>query len=143
MKVVDLKNVCNKWNIHHGKYQVNTLKHLGRNKIDYVEKILQRVETIHHKATIIGKMEKFIDNTWYDHPAPLHEDYFNYFNFIDIGDRYYYAVNECHPNYFWKSKMLQAMMRLGTINVWTYYSQEEYLIWLDFRMKLAEELVKY
>ena len=82
-----------------------------------MKKILKRVEPIYYKATLVGKMTEIIENTWYESLAPLHHVYFSFFNLIDIGDGYFYACDESHPNHFWKSKMLQSIMWLGVINM--------------------------
>jgi len=138
LKLPELREISKEWNIGHGKMLTNL--QLGRNKSNYLEKIWKRVETMHTKRTILGRTTEFIKSRWYESKAPLHDTYFNYFNIVDICDGYYYACNEQHPNYQWKSKMLQAIMRLGVINVWGYYIQTEYMLWLPFRQKLADIL---
>ena len=38
---------------------------LGQNKADYINKILKRVETVNQKATVVEKINEFIENHWY------------------------------------------------------------------------------
>ena len=101
------------------------------------------METIYFKNTILNHAKKFISTTWYNAPTTLHSTYFEYFNLVDIGDGYYYSANDNHPNQSWKNKMLQAIMRIGTMNAWSYYIQTEYKPWIDFRTNLTSQLVKY
>ena len=104
---------------------------------------MKRVETVNQKATVVGKINEFIESHWYKEPAPLHNFYFEKFNAVDIGDGYFYACDEKHPNHFWKSKMFMSIMRLGVLNVWILYSECEYMQWMDFRENLANFLSEY
>ena len=76
-------------------------------------------------------------------PAPLHNIYREYFNLVDLADRYWYSVQETHPNICWKSKLLLGNMRFGILNAWVLSVGVNYEEWKEFRANLARVLISY
>lgn len=115
---------------------------LGSTKASYVEHILKRVATIHKNASEMNQLLKSVETKWSDDPAILHDVYRRHFNLLDLADKYWYQVQETHPNHNWKSKILFSILRFAVINSWVFYSQHQYEKWIEFRENLGKTLIQ-
>ena len=132
MTIVQLREICKKYNIKTGK-----------KKEDYVRLIIARSTSLNtHLESILTAM-KTIKEVALPDPAPLHDFYKAHFNFIDISDRRWYAVQEHHGNHNWRSKMLQFMLRYVVLNAWTHAIKIEYMHWKDWHGELGTALALY
>ena len=104
---------------------------------------MKRVETKHGDINKFKKMNEFLKSTFYEDPAPLHDNYKSYFNLVDLLDRYWYKVQETHANHHWKGKSLLGVLRLVIINCWVLSILEDFEKWPEYRLNLAKALVKY
>lgn len=145
MKIEDLKKICGKYNIRHGKKFFNFIYSIiiGKKKIEYVANILARVNSIHGSIAEIDGILKSIECQEYTDPAPAHNIYREQFNLVDLLDGYWYSVWEHHGNHHWKSKMLYSIMCYFTVNVWVISIPENFFYFKDFRAKLAKDLVQF
>jgi len=114
----------------------------AKKKADYVDKILRRIEIVHQDQTLLQKVQQYVESCYLQDPAPLHKFYREWFNLVDLTDRYWYDVQEAHQNTRWKSKMLFGIMRMFVINSWTLSVFDTYTPWLDFQNHLAKELIE-
>jgi hypothetical protein len=115
---------------------------LGKKKSDYVAKIMSRVKTVHSSNSMIETSMKIIKSTGFIDPAPIHQFYHNWFNLVDIADKYWYQVADYHGNRKWKSKMLYSIMCHFTLNVWCLSISKHPMLWKDFRKTLSTELIE-
>jgi len=132
MTNIELKEICTKYNISHGK-----------NKAALVNNILMRSNTMNEKEEEYISLQKEIKNTWLLNPAPLHDFYCSQFNLIDLIDKRWNSVEEHHPNHAWKSKMITTILRFAVINCWTYSTKYKFTKWKAWRKELAKELMNY
>jgi hypothetical protein len=82
--------------------------------------------------------KKFVED-----PAPIHLFYQSHFNYVDLVDRSWNAVEEHHPNHDWKCKMVLTILRFGMINCWTCAIQKKFTLWKIWREKLAKNLADF
>ena len=132
MTIVELKAICTKWNIKSGKKKANT-----------IQLIRSRSVNMNTNLDTMKQMANRLHSYAIPDPAPIHDFYKAYFNFIDINDRRWYAVNEHHGNQVWRSKFLQCILRYAVLNVWAHASKREYQLWKDFHADLAVDLATY
>ena len=88
-------------------------------------------------------LKDYIKSKYFKDPAPLHDFYREWFNLIDLINRYWYEVSDKHKNGKWKSKMLFSILRFFLINVWVFSSKEKFNFWKNFREELAKEMIKF
>jgi hypothetical protein len=88
-------------------------------------------------------MDNLIDTYWIPDPAPLHQFYRAHFNIVDLIDRYWYKVADCHHNIRWKSKLMFGIMRLGMVNCWALWLSVQYEQWRQFRLNTAMDLLGF
>jgi hypothetical protein len=108
----------------------------------FIDNILARIEVAHSKKAEVIRVQKNINQQGFSGVTPIHKTYRDYFNLIDLLDKRWYSVQEHHGNYSWKSKMLFAIMRFFTINVWTLSLSEQYCSYKIFRKNLARSLIE-
>ena len=108
---------CQQYNIKHGKFNIYYFDICqGKRKVDYVESISKHVKTIHSNQSALKQLMIDIDKTYNDDPAPLHTFYREWFNLVDITNKYWYKVWERHANQKWKSEFLFTIMKYFIIN---------------------------
>ena len=56
--------------------------------------------------------------------SQIHQTYVTRFNAVDIGDRWYAEADDHHRVYDWHTKMFMAIVKLGIVNTWIYFSQK-------------------
>jgi len=88
MMVQNLKKLCIQWNIKGGK-----------NKATYVENISQRSQTIHEKSSSVDKVYCSITSSAPPDPAPAHQVYQKWFNFVDKANK------KCSGGAPWTSRL--------------------------------------
>ena len=49
---------------------------------------------MHKDQTTLQKVVKYAKSTYFPHSAPLHQFYKNWFNLVDLADRYYYKEQQ-------------------------------------------------
>ena len=101
LTVEQLKMICTKYNINR----------LPKLKVDIVNKIANVSQLLNAEVSAVDKVLKDIQSKWQADPAPIHNFYKAHFNMDDLNDRKWYAVEECHLNHNWKSKMIIAILR--------------------------------
>jgi len=74
--------------------------------------------------------------------TPLHEFYWDYFNLIDLVDRYWYKVEEHHHHKQWQTEMILAILHKAVINSWVYGNKSKFETWMSWYNTLAEQLLK-
>jgi len=89
-----------------------------------VDNIKECSKTVHEK----GKNSFSTDNL--ADPAPLHEFYRDYFNLVDLVDKW------------WQTKMILAILCNAVINSWVYGNKSKFETWISWRNTLAEQLLK-
>jgi len=125
-----LTDICLKFNIRKGK-----------TKDDYVKNILNRVQTTYAHTEAVDQVERYVKSEFFEGTSLIHETYVTRFNAVDMGDRWYSAVDEHHKCYDWHTKMLLAIMKLGMVNVWVYHCKVKYSNFVDFRKELAKQML--
>ena len=98
---------------------------------------------MHKNYTEVQKVSKYIEKVQFPDPSPLHNFYKSNFNFIDIADKYWYKVNDCHDNWKWRSKMLFAIMRMAVLNSWSLFCSVEFQKWKQYHKELVLELIQF
>ena len=131
MKVEELKEICKMYKIRRGK-----------RKNDYVEIILHRAKNQNRDFSVQNKVNHYFKNSQQTDQPEIHNFYKNNFNLIDINDKAWYSVEECHPNHHWECKMLISIMRDVMLNCWTLFCQTKYMKFKAFRADLIKDLLK-
>lgn len=126
-----------------GKYLDYNSIHIGTKKEHRITNILKRVETVHKFATDVLKLKKVIQTHWLKDPALTHDFYKSHFNLVDRADRYIGRITDHHPNQRWRSKMLFAILRFATLNVWSRSTTVHFRKWHEFRSILAQSLIDF
>ena len=107
MTVVELRQICNKYNIKQGK-----------RKAELISNIVQRLETVHDHQNDVEQIITEISKPANIDPAPIHDFYRANFNLIDLVDRRWYSTEEHHAHHSWQTKLVLAMLRLAVMNAW-------------------------
>ena len=119
MKIEDLKNVYQRWNIRQGNH-----------KDQDISNIVSRSTAIHQQYNHLESLKKSIETQWNPIPAPPHFFYHSHFNLIDLLDRKWNSVEEHHhQNHHWKYKMMLAILRFALLNVWVYVTKIKFNKW--------------
>jgi hypothetical protein len=93
---------------------LSTIQHSSRKEEAAVcGQHLKRVATVHSQPVALYQFKKLIDTQNIPDPAPIHNQYRDLFNLVDLGDHYWYEVNETHANWIWKSKLLLGILRFA------------------------------
>ena len=118
--------------------------------IDFKEKKSEFVEIIGNKSEISNKekgmieaLKDHVDKNWSVDPAPIHNFYREWFNLVDMTDKYWYDVQDHHRNEKWKSRMLFSILRYFIYNVWALSTSEKFTLWKEFRAYLAKEMTQF
>ena len=90
----------------------------------------------------LEKAEHLMKSLSFADPAHLHQLYKDWFNLVDIGDGYWYDIQESHKNTCWKSKMIFSIMCFFMLNVWVLSCTTEFKLWINFQKELAAEITK-
>jgi hypothetical protein len=130
--IAEMRNICHKWNIKQGK-----------KKQQYIDNIVKRSETLHRHMSEVEQIQKAILKGSLPDPSPTHNFYRDWFNCVDMSNRRWYSVEECHAHYSWKTKMLLTILRFGIMNLWTSYLSKKFYTFLSFRTELAERMRQY
>lgn len=123
--VKELREICR-------LYAVKT----GKKKRDIIDNILQRSTTVNKQLSDVEAMVKKFEANPPSEKAPMNDFYRLWFNLVDLSDRRWYSVEECHKNYKWQSKMLYALLRYGIMNCWVMASGRHYQEFINFRDEL-------
>ena len=91
----------------------------------------------------ISSVKNYLEHQYYTNNSPPHQTYGAHFNYIDLADRDFYKVHECHPNRNWKGKMMLSIMRIVIHNSWVHSISQHGLDFLTFRKNLALELAQF
>jgi hypothetical protein len=118
-------------------------KFSGSKKQIIINNILQRCKSIHQNASQIEIIAKHIEKNAYSSVPVMHKTYTDYFNLVDLADRYWNNVEQKHQNHNWKSKMILTIIRYQVINMWVYCCHFKYEDWKDFRTNFGIFLQKY
>jgi len=116
-KNADLKAKCRKYNIVMG---------LESNKEELVAKIVSCNRTINTQWAAIHNLFKVLKRPVLKDLAPLHNFYGSHFNFDNLIDHKWYAVEECHSNHSWKSKFLLSILCFAVYDTCAYDTKVEY-----------------
>jgi len=82
-----------------------------------------------------------IDTLQHSSPAPHRKHYRKVFNAIDLRDKYYYQFAYPFPTRNWQTTMAFALINVGLLNSWVLLSEVNQLQLLEFRVKLAKQLL--
>ena len=99
--------------------------------------------TVHTDKGKTKQVADYLKSEWNKDPAQIHNLYKEWFNLVDITNKYWYDVQETHKNQKWKNKFLFAILRFYIYNVWAIYSNYEFMYWKDFRASLASKMTQY
>lgn len=99
------------------KYNITRIPRL---QADKVAKLVEVSEMRNQCLSEVERMELDLQEKWNSGPAPAHDFYKAHFNFDDLVNRKWYAVEETHPNLSWKSKMILALMCFMVYDVWVH-----------------------
>lgn len=142
----DWKYLWKRQQIYQRSYQELESKRInirtGRTKVDTIQNILRRSNSLHQNADEVEKLIKSVETHWNSNSSPVHEFYREWFNLVDLSDRRWYSVEEHHSIHHWETKMLFAILRNATINSWVHSITEEYSKWREWRQMAYRNLMK-
>lgn len=130
MTVEELRGICKTYNIRQGK-----------KKEGFVNNIATRSETFHQHVHQVDRLQQSLKTDFLADPAPLHDFYKDHFNLVDLADRRWYSVEECHQHHKWQTKVIISMLRTAVMNSWVYASKIKYAMWLSWREQLFQQLL--
>jgi len=128
--LAELKAICKTHNIRSGS-----------RKEDVINSILARVEVVHRKFSEVEKMHHTLTEHWFKGDGPLHITYKENFNWVDLVDRAWNAVEEHHLYQHWTAKYLRFLMRFAVYNAMVHSQQNHGQNWLQFRETLAKQII--
>jgi hypothetical protein len=100
------------------------------------------VSSIYENRGAVESIKNYLKTNQFADPAPLHNFYKEWFNLVDLTDRLWYAVEENHGNWRWRSKLFFGIMKYFIISVWSRFVAYEWKEWIDFRFDLADQLTQ-
>jgi len=107
-----------------------------------VDNIKERSKIVHEKGNQLETLKNSFSTDNLADPAPLHEFYQDYFNLVDLVDRYWCEVEEHHHHKQGQTKMILAILRNAVINSWVYGNKSKFETWISWQNTLAEQLLK-
>jgi hypothetical protein len=102
---------------------------------------LARVEVVHRKFSEIEEMRRTLTTHWFQGAGPLHSSYKDNFNWVDITDRAWNAVEEHHYYKNWGAKFMRFIMRFAVYNAMVHSQQNHGQTWMQFRVALAKQII--
>ena len=106
-----------------------------------MENIFRRSETLHRNAHQVDHIFRTISSTAISDPAPIHDQYKEWFNLVDLADERWYKVEETHGHQKWETKMILGILCYAVMNTWVYVTNSNYMKWEKWRKALVKELV--
>ena len=122
LKVVELKELCKKFNVKPGKRKPST-----------VQSLVRRSENLNSDMTLVRKVSKYLKETSFSGMSPGNELYRAGFNPVDLADRLHARVKSGHGIRNWKTAFLLNILRNAVINSWVFTQQTIYKDWLPYR----------
>ncbi len=80
----------------------------------------------------VESIKNYLKTNQFADSAPLYNFYKEWFNLVDLTDRLWYAVEENHGNWRWRSKLFFEIMKYFIISVWSRFVAYEWKEWIDF-----------
>jgi hypothetical protein len=130
-KLAELKEIC----------KVHIIRPSGTRKEDVIAGIMARVEIVHKKLSSVEEMSNILLKHWFKGAGPLHMAYKDNFNWVDLTDRAWNAVEEHHYYKHWSAKYLRLLMRLAVYNSMVHSQQNHGQTWLQFRTTLVSQII--
>ena len=129
MTVPKLREITKQFNIKQGKC-----------KTDTINNIRTRVRMVHQDSDSLKQKIRRSKNVINPDPAVFHTLYGDYFNLIDMADKYWYMVDENHRNQLWKSHLLLGLLRFQIYNSWVLATTVMPEPWLCYRRTLSSRM---
>lgn len=132
MTVANLREITKKFNIKQGKC-----------KVDTINNIRTRVRMMHNDEDEIRKLMRKARDSVLPDPAVFHQLYGDYFNLVDMADKYWYMVDENHRNHLWKSHLILGLLRFQIYNSWVLATTLMPESWMCYRRTLSRRMRYY
>lgn len=142
-KVPQLRSICKQHNIRQGKSNIciSFDGYLGKRKADTIRNILSRVSALTQGRGTLDQLYQRLQTTQFPARSPMVKVYGDWFNAVDLHDRYLYRVEYKHKIQNWHTKYFFCILESVVVNSWCLYAQSHPISLVDFRKLLALQLL--
>jgi len=110
----------------------------GKRKKDFVNVILQG-QTI--RTNVLDDLKKLLRSSSHKTSPPHHGYYKDYFNGVDLHDRFFYKQRSHHSIRNWEPKFIWSILQVGLNNSWALFCSIQDVPFLDFCETVSNVLI--